>query len=195
MFEKLNFKLGTIEKGPDGGRSLEDYEKTLHFKRKELKGETVLDLGTGPVARFSRELSMAGVDANVVSLSPDFLHQAHRQGVTESVVDGFEMQSLAAVGQELPFGEETFDRVLALFSVSVHAAESYEIWLQEMVRVLRVGGKIHVGPFFLPSTNYYSQSEHDVMKAQHEFVRNLGHDFRYFQGRVRRHSILVMRKR
>ena len=68
------FIKGTIEhrRQPSGGRGIATYEKQLMFDRKDLEGKKILDLGAGPEVKFAKELGESGINAEVISLSPDF---------------------------------------------------------------------------------------------------------------------------
>jgi len=61
---------------------------------------------------------------------------------------------VAAIGQELPFPNASFDRVLGLFSVTRYTRpeenkEAALRWAMEVVRVLRDGGEARLGPIYL----------------------------------------------
>ena len=109
---------------PREGRGLNLYEYDLGFKRQELAGKTILDLGSGFREKFSRELKEAQIDATVISLSPDYDYKSVRDLVTEVHVAGplkglnWERRSVAGIGQVLPFKDESFDVVLGEFSVT-----------------------------------------------------------------------------
>lgn len=128
---------------PKGGRDLSTYEKHLLFDRKELQGKTILDLGTGPEAKFAKQLKEAGIKAEVVSLSPDFEEKKYRQGVKKSFPEG---QFISAVGQALPFKNESFDRIFA-FHVLEHLSSKERLLglISEIARVLKKGGKATLG--------------------------------------------------
>src|SRR3989344_8831514 len=56
-------------------RSMERYNELLGISIEELKGKTVLDLGSGLTERFAKEMVTKGV--NVVSVNPDLTLQEH----------------------------------------------------------------------------------------------------------------------
>ena len=142
---KLGYIPGTIENSimPPGGRGLADYERIMMFNREELRGKRVLDLGCGPEVKFARELTEASVDAKIVSLSADFYDQKYLD-VARSVYDG---QLVAGLAQELPFEDNSFDRIFALY-VEDHfiSLDIYESAIREMARVLARGGVAKMGP-------------------------------------------------
>lgn len=55
----------------------------------------------------------------------------------------------------LPFKEQTFDRVISLNAISMHPFDElggftereWKLWWEELLRVLKPGGKAYVGPF------------------------------------------------
>ncbi|MFA5052057.1 MAG: class I SAM-dependent methyltransferase [Patescibacteria group bacterium] len=142
------YKEGTIdiETMPDGGRDLELYEKELMFSRDELAGKDVLDLGTGPELKLAEGLKAAGVTAHVVSMSPDFSQEKHRERA-QKAAPGNEM--VAGLGQQLPFGDETFDVVLANHVVQhLENRKRYYQLIMEAARALKKGGKAIIGPMY-----------------------------------------------
>lgn len=133
----------------ESGQDLKSYEETLGFNRKELQGLTVLDLGSGATEKFSRELKQAGIEVNVISLNPDYT-QKHARDMAREKSD-WQGKSVAAIAQELPFKNQSFDRVLGMNSVTLYSnprqnSEATRRWLNEIVRVLKPGGEAKVGP-------------------------------------------------
>lgn len=193
--QEVGFKPHTIQKSPKGGRGLTYYEDVLHFRRQELEGESVLDLGASQSARFSRDLEAVGVRAKVVSLSPDYIFKQHRQMLKGHKLGAVQHgRPVAATADQLPFASDSFDRVLALFSVSVHARNDYAYWLPEILRTMRVGGNLHLGPFFLPPTHMNLEEEHRACAVRQEYIHQLGHSYRYEKGGIPHHQMLILRK-
>ena len=131
-----------------GGRDLEDYKECLGFDEKDLEGKNVLDLGSGPVEKFSRELKQKGIKANVVSLNPDYVLSKYRNMIRNQA--DWQKKSVAGAGQALPFTDETFDFVVGLESITfyedaLHEKEAAREWAKEVARVLRPGGEARVG--------------------------------------------------
>ena len=133
-------------------RSLKTYEGYLGFKRDDLKGKTVLDLGSGKTELFSRSVRDNGINTNVISLNPDYSLEKSRQSIKEKADWG--KKSVAAIGQELPFRDEFFDKILAVYSVAsfsnphkeIGNPEAAEKWVSEIVRVLKPGGEARLAP-------------------------------------------------
>ena|SRR3989338_2606981 len=145
---EFSYKPGTIEAQgqPEGGRDLSIYEKTLNFDRHELDGKMILDLGAGPEVKFTRELKMAGINAEVMSLSPDFSEEKYSKKAREVLHEG---ELVAAIGQKLPFKNESFDRIFALHVLHVREHVSEEAFfdiIQEAARTLKRGGQAKLGP-------------------------------------------------
>jgi ubiquinone/menaquinone biosynthesis C-methylase UbiE len=145
--ENISWNKGTIEhpKMPEGGRNLNTYEANLGFKRRELEGLKVLDLGAGPQIKFSEELKTAGIKADVISFSPDFLNEKY---VLKARGVNSEAKLVAGLGQKMPFADESFDRVMCL-NVYDHlpTREDFLKMILEIIRVLKDQGAAHIGPF------------------------------------------------
>ena len=139
------FIKGTIEhrRQPSGGRGIATYEKQLMFDRKDLEGKKILDLGAGPEVKFAKELGESGINAEVISLSPDFTETKYTEKAKESLPDS---KLIIAVGQALPFKNESFDRIFA-FHVDEHISRQVFFgFISEMARVLKRGGEAKFGP-------------------------------------------------
>ncbi len=131
-----------------GGRGLEEYEGILGFNRKDLDGKTVLDLGSGQLERLSKELKQQGINANVVSLNPDYALKKYRQIIKRQ--EDWQRKSVAGVGQALPFNDESFNYIVGLESVTLyedalHEPVAAKAWAKEVARVLKPGGIARLG--------------------------------------------------
>jgi ubiquinone/menaquinone biosynthesis C-methylase UbiE len=137
-------------------RGLSDYESILDFDKNDFKGKTVLDLGSGQTERFSRELKDFDNDTEIVSLNPDYSINHIRKRMPKS--EDHQKMSVAAIAQDLPFGSESFDRIVALYSVPWYYnpqenPEAYEAWISEIIRVLKPKGIARLGPVFVEDKN------------------------------------------
>lgn len=145
--EYLGWNRDTIQhpRMPKGGRTIETYERILGFNRKELENLKVLDLGCEPELKFSEELKKSGIHADVISLSPDFSDKKHARWAKAMNPDA---KLVAAIGQELPFKDDSFDRVMG---VSIHDhlpnPEAFSKVVLEIIRILKDGGIAYFGPF------------------------------------------------
>lgn len=167
----------SIFESPGHGRGLEDYERILGFDRTELEGKSVLDLGAGPEQRFSRELAAAGINSTVIPLSPDYSLKETRKIINKTVIwEGWDKKSLAAIGQELPFKNETFDIVVGLASVTLYDRPEHNIkaipgWVLEVARVLKVGGKALLAPVDLGDNQLYDSIQKELESHGLQLIR------------------------
>ncbi len=201
MFETPDWK-NSIEEGPEKGRGLDDYERYFAFDRQSLDGKIILDLGAGPGARFAKDLKAAGVDATVISLSPDYADAKQRTllkpNKREKIKaffnnqDAYQPQVIAGVGEQLPFGNESFDEILSLFSLTTYSFKNYSLWLPEAVRVLKEGGTFRVGPFRrtrLIDPEYKQESE-----EVEDFLKKQGWDYEFIEESKTKQAMLIVKK-
>lgn len=152
-------------------RGVKTYEKELNFDVKDLEGEKVLNLGSGSTLLFEREVREAKVPCDIVSVSPDYASEKHRKRLFEersriaALVDKIkgrkpklvleDAQVVAAIGQDLPFPDEVFDRILCSHVLEhVENKKAYQALIREALRVLRPGGMAH----FVPTTEKKDQA-------------------------------------
>lgn len=123
------------------GRSLKNYQKELGLGKDEIENKHILDLGSGPTARFERELKNK---AFVVSLSPDYEDAEYRGWLDGN--KGEVKHAIAGLGQALPFKDEVFD-IVCIYHVFEHTplGRAEEI-VRESIRVLKIGGRVHIMP-------------------------------------------------
>lgn len=132
-------------------RSLGEYAMALDLNRSDFDGR-VLDLGSGALQILNTEIRQYIDGCNIISVNPDTAQGDFRKGLIASA--GFESKTVAAVAQQLPFGDELFDSVLGLGSVTIYAAPDYvpewsvAAWVSEISRVLRPGGTAKLGPIY-----------------------------------------------
>ena len=103
-------------------------------------GGRMLDVGTGTgLAALSVEAGMAvGID-----LSPGMARVARARGLERVAV---------AAAIDLPFRDQTFDAVVSAFVL--HLVPKYETALFDMVRVLRVGGRLGLATWVLADDEF-----------------------------------------
>lgn len=131
--------------------NLEEYERLLGFKRKDLEGKMVLDLGTSPTDRLAKDVKEVGINATVVGLSPDLGNLYPNEIQVPGMEDEWDRLGVAAIGQAMPFKDESFDVILGAYSVTWRAAtypEQVEAWVSEIGRVLKPGGEARLGPTY-----------------------------------------------
>jgi ubiquinone/menaquinone biosynthesis C-methylase UbiE len=177
--ESISWEKDSIDKGPERGRSLEDYERMLGFEREELRGKTILDLGAGPEGRLGQDIHMdweSKLDLKIISLSPDFAHKKYE--FVESPIPGSEKQQslenpTAGLAEQLPFTDKSFDETLALYSVSQYAEENFKMWIPEICRTLKDNGIARIGPFI---KNKHRQEIEELIQNlgyRSEFIRRV----------------------
>jgi ubiquinone/menaquinone biosynthesis C-methylase UbiE len=103
--------------------------------RKLGKGATVLDVGCGTGAYLKRFAAM-GLVPSGIEPAPGMLDVARRENPTLRVELG--------VATELPFGDESFDAVVAIEVLRYLHRDDVRRSLVEMLRVLKPGGRLLV---------------------------------------------------
>lgn len=129
-------------------RSLKEYERDLGIDFKNMEGQLVLDLGSGKTQKFAKEASRYNVD--VVSLNPEFQYSDARKLGRPSIIDKIKFRNwksmpVAAIAQELPFKDNSFDRVFGSWSILQHLDRKKSEFLssfQESLRVLKEEGEM-----------------------------------------------------
>lgn len=129
------------------------------------EGARVLDVGTGTGVAARRAAERAGPDGVVVGVDPSLpmLEEAARAGGGPHYVAG---QAI-----DLPFGEGTFDVVLASLALAHFA--NHETPLYDMVRVLAPGGRLGVTAWG-PEEDEFSRAWREVAEqfASQEILRD-----------------------
>jgi len=156
-----------------GGRDLADYKEFLGFDERRLAGKTVLDLGSGSKEKLAGELKKAGVEANVISLNPDYSLKKYRRIINDQ--ENWQKKSVAAVAQTLPFKDASFDVILGLESITMYEdaldkPESAKSWAKEIARVLKSGGEARLGEILGMKGEAVQRSWQGLIK----FLENLG---------------------
>jgi len=96
----------------------------------ELEPVSVLEVGCGPGELSERMARDLGLDVIAVDLSERMVELARQRGVEASVADV----------QALPFGDESFDCVVAAWML--YHVPDVALGLEEIARVLRSGGHL-----------------------------------------------------
>ncbi|KKT82705.1 MAG: hypothetical protein A3B99_01815 [Candidatus Yanofskybacteria bacterium RIFCSPHIGHO2_02_FULL_44_12b] len=153
---KIEKNYMSPEQIPTSDRGLDKYLLDLGLTREELAGKRILDLGSG-TRRFAKEVEDNGIVADVFSVDPIFedpdqkiekgadelagqLAETDRPSITKKTV--------AALGENLPFKDNSFDFILAEYSLPAHAISEKQIdeFFQNSMRSLRVGGELRFCP-------------------------------------------------
>lgn len=123
------------------------------FKRRLVEqarlkpGHKVLDLGCG-TATLTILIKKIHPDAEVVGLDgdPRILKFARRKAARE----GLEIKLDEGMSYELPYADNSFDRVLSSLFFHHLTRENKGRTLNEVFRILRPGGELHVADFGQP---------------------------------------------
>jgi SAM-dependent methyltransferase len=111
-------------------------------------GQRILDLGCGTgtlaiqVKRREPRAEVVGLDAD-----PEMLGQAREKADRA----GVELELSEGMSDELPFEDESFDRVLSTLFFHHLDPEPKRATAREIARVLRKGGELHVADWGQPS--------------------------------------------
>lgn len=142
------------DRGIDWGRTSEDYDRyrpgppdsfyaKLAVHELGLKGQTLLDLGTG-TGLLARRFASQGARVSAIDVSADQIEMASSAADREAVAIDFR----AAPAEQIPFDDSQFDVVTAnqcwmYFDLGLA--------IPEVLRVLKPGGKLLVSHFsFMP---------------------------------------------
>lgn len=178
--ERISEMLDKISEtaSPLTDRDLETYCKYFHLKPEDLEGKKILDIGSGKQERFSKEARR--YNADVVSLNPALQEESVRQGAKEDMFNNealleWRKKSVAGIAQELPFKDKSFDILTSLYAVPyyIDSHKGKLSALKEMVRVLKDGGKIYIGPQVIE--NKQNIKESILGKEVIDWLINLGY--------------------
>src|SRR3989344_2717603 len=150
MIEKIYMRP---EKIPTSNRGLEKYLSDLNLTKETLEDKRILDLGSG-TRRFAKELEDGGVKAEIFSLDPIFENpkekiEAGAEELSEQLSKTRRVQNtVAGLGEHLPFKNNSFDLILAEYSLPAHATSKKQIddFFESSLSSLRVGGKLRFCP-------------------------------------------------
>lgn len=157
-----NFRETTIT-----AQGISRYAESLGFlKRIEflewIKNKTTLDIGSG-LGFLQRELSQEPdfSDTHIINLdpsidSPTFSKEVNdlnekKQDLFTKTEQTFRALSVKATSMALPFGDETFDRIVSSYSISWYYCENddyekFSTTLKEITRILKHEGEARLGP-------------------------------------------------
>jgi hypothetical protein len=111
-------------------RDFDYYAKNFHYTQENLKGKTILDIGASD-SNFAEKASELG--ANIIRLDGDGFKPSTKENLAMGAV------------QNLPFENESFDEVIASWSL-LWVRVGIEKAFTEMVRVTKRAGQIKVYP-------------------------------------------------
>jgi ubiquinone/menaquinone biosynthesis C-methylase UbiE len=105
---------------------------------------------------------------------------------------GWKRKGVAAIAQQLPFTNESFDMILAAYSVINYASstpKAVEAWVSEAARVLKPGGEARLGPTY-GGRNTFGKNYEDLIKI----AKKHGLDFAAFPHTKEHGSHMVLKK-
>jgi ubiquinone/menaquinone biosynthesis C-methylase UbiE len=149
----MRYRDAITESASDNG--LETYRLSLGFKPQDLEGKTIVDMGVGQTNRFQRELAEAGVEATVIGVSYDLAKDSHREWLDKHSPES-RGKNVAAIAEILPFGDDTIDEILALYSITHYSIDQEHVgpWMSEFSRVLKKGGQARLAPAYGEGDEY-----------------------------------------
>lgn len=144
------------------GRSADEYFKDLDISVEFLEGKKILDIGSG-LNRFARDLKKHNLDIVSVDAFYALTPEQREEVFDELTPNNFktlkkdldritrpqkDSELVGGMAESLPFMSETFDVVLAEFSLPNHAEtfEQVRDFLFEVARVLKPKGEARIYP-------------------------------------------------
>ena len=154
-FEALDREY-SVEDSDLTNRDLESYLQEFGITVEDIKNKKILDLGSGEQELLSKQAEKYG--ATVFSLNPKLKKWWTRKRLRGFIFKDpeWKKRSVAATAQEIPFRNQSFDLVVALFSISPYLAmpENREAAVKEILRTLKIGGKLLIAPAYFESFSY-----------------------------------------
>ncbi len=158
-FKKSDSRLEKLPRGSLSSRGMSEYMNLLELTEEELNNENslLLDLGAGIQQNFAKEARELGLKSKIISVDPRLgLEEGEdlssiKQPDKEKRIQGrknAESNTIAALSDALPFKNESFNHVYAVFSIPYYLESSEEIEksLSEIIRVLKPGGDAKLFP-------------------------------------------------
>jgi ubiquinone/menaquinone biosynthesis C-methylase UbiE len=133
-------------------RGLLEYTKELRLPVDALIEKKVLDLGSGPTAKFAQDVEKDFPGTKVVSLDHSFEERDRTDFAyfpTEETKKGAEnVERIPGLFTTLPFKDEAFDTVVSSAAMPLYLTTlgQVEEAFKEVIRVLKMGGKAYIGP-------------------------------------------------
>ena len=141
-------------------RSLKEYRNLLGLSLKQLKGKNILDLGSGYLQSFARDLERRIPETKVTCLDASLKEcDAWRRAKLNEKQTEHKSKLVAGSFIKLPFKDASFDIIVSLFGTPFYLSSFVNVKksLEEIIRVLKSGGEARIFPFqarnclFLPT--------------------------------------------
>lgn len=137
QFKQTQRKTWSSGNFPEIATRIESASQDLVDAADIRAGQQVLDVATG-TGNAAIIAAQAGADVTGLDLTPE-LFDAARRRMAEA---GVEIELIEGDAEELPFEDDSFDRVLSVFGVMF--VPRHDVGAAELVRVCRPGGTIAV---------------------------------------------------
>jgi len=153
MFNSIAFRYDFMNRFLSGGTDVRWRKKAIK-ELKEIKPETILDVATGTadvaimMAKYLHPKKIIGID-----ISEGMLELGRKKIANHKLKDIIELHSGDSEAINLP--EATFDAITVAFGVRNFA--NLEKGLEEMLRVMKPGGKLVVLEFSKPKTAFFKR--------------------------------------
>ncbi len=121
---------------------------------------TVLNLGVGSQQTFENFVASQFPETRLISLDYMLKNPLFAEEVREFAEPGNETPLVAALAQELPFADSSFDSVISHASLPVYLGAEFlpdseshlRAFYSEVLRVLKPGGEARFAPLMIPDT-------------------------------------------
>lgn len=144
---------------PTSHRTMEEYFELLHLNSGMISGKKILDIGAG-TKRFAKEASELDIGAEIYSVDPIYClsvekmdKQLLKSKENIEYIKAFNtkvvrQRTAAALAEELPFKEKTFDLVISCFCFPMYANNEQQVrkFFADIARILKRDGEIRLYP-------------------------------------------------
>ena len=146
MFDSIAFRYDFLNRFLSAGIDVSWRKKAIHALN-EVKPKIILDVatGTGDVAILTHQL-IAPTHITGIDISEGMLSEGRKKIAALGLQDSIELKS--GDSEQIKFNDNHFDGVTVAFGV--RNFEHLETGLQEMLRVLKPGGKMVILEFSKP---------------------------------------------
>ncbi len=183
-------------------RGLSEYQQLAHFSVSFIpENGRVLNIGSGSQQRFEKELKEARSDVEILSVDPslalrEYVIQEEDKSFKKATPErsklrieslGNKKGTVAALGQQLPIPSSSIDLALDVHGPAQYAQDwdIYKAYLEEVVRVLKPGGKFHISHvYFGDPLLGEKQSIEETIRQAEEVFEELGLKAEVFRQKV-----------